>query len=428
MRLKLANNEEHAEVVRQAMTDYEERKRRETEARYQRRLFIFAENQEAIAAERADQWQVKARKIEEAKQTVNKRERSFRESVKEKLSQKFEKLKENYHKYHVSRQETVRMRIARIDVVKECKERQIEEKALATAEKIKQQFEANRENREADIHQKVVKIQKHQARIEEAKENLNRSIEISSAKKMMQLEVRLDRSAVKRQLFEAEIRKKAQADLDKVEQVKRLREEKEQEFSESAKENLAQKFESAEKVREENMVAKQRAMEKQVERKVKAKIPSKDGQRLREKIEEKQQRSEENRKAILDAKVEQCRQESSKVKQTKEIVEEQTRNQERAVEERLEAKLNAYKENRQRRLSERKVVKKSTTGGNDRASLQEITNDSWPEQVIRSPTTIEESAKPASGIENGKNEIDREKLKKLAENFRNRNLEYSALR
>jgi hypothetical protein len=418
MRFKLANNVEHAEVVRQAMTDYEERKRRETEARYQRRLFIFAENQDAITAERTGQWAEKAKKIEAAKEIVHKREKSFRESVKDKISQKFEKFRENYHRYHTSRQEAARTSVRRIDGVKESKERQIEEKALATAEKIRQKFEASRENREASINEKVAKIQKQQAKIEEAKENLNRSIEVSSAKKLMQLEVRLDRSAVKRQLFEAEIRKKAKADLEKVEQAKKLREEREQRFSECAKENLAQKFENAEKVREQNMVAKQRVLEKQVEREAKAKnvVDSEEAQKLREKIDEKQQRFEENRNAILNAKVEQCRQESSKVKQTKEIVEEQIRNQEKATEEKLQAKLNTYKENRQRRLSERKVAKKPS----NRTSLHEITNES--SEQVRSPT-IEDSEICKENVDE-----DGPKLKELAENFRNRNLEYLGLR
>jgi hypothetical protein len=422
MRLKLANNEEHAEVVRQAMTDYEERKRRETEARYQRRLYIFAENQDAIVAGRVGQWEEKARKIETAKEVVQKREKSFRESVKEKLSQKFEKFKENYHKHHVSRQEAARTRMAQIDAVKQSKERQIEEKALATAEKIRRKSEASQENREASINEKVAKIQKQQARVEEAKDTLNRSMEVSSAKKLMQLEVRLDRSAVKRQLFEGEIRKKAKASLDKVEQAKKRREERAQQFSECAKENLAQKFENAEKVREQNTVAKQRALEKQVERETKAKSAAdlNEGQKLLEKIEDKQQRWEENRKAILNTKVEQCRQESCKVKQTKEIVEEQIRNQEKATEEKLQAKLDVYKENRQRRLSERKVVNRSA----DRASLQEITNESIAAEQVHSPT-IEDSAK--SEIENGENQVDGEKLKELAENFRNRNLEYLGL-
>ena len=313
MRLKLSSSVEHAETVRQAMTDYEERKRRETQARYQRRLFIFAENQDAIAAERSEQWEEKAKKIGAAKDIVHKREKSFRESVKQKLSQKFEKFKENYQRYQESRQETARTKATRIDAVKDSKERQIEEKALATAEKIKRKFEASQENREASINEKVLKIQKQQAKIEEAKESLNRSMEISSAKKLMHLEVRLDRSAVRKQLFEAEIRNKAKADLEKVEQAKKVREEREQQFCACAKENLAQKFENAEKIREQNMAAKQRVLEKQVEREVKAKTAVAQDEKLREKIEEKQQRSEENRKAILNAKVEQCRQENSKV-------------------------------------------------------------------------------------------------------------------
>lgn len=421
MRFKLANNEEHAAVVRQAMTDYEERKRRETEARYQRRLFIFAENQDAIAAERAERWEEKSRKIVAAKETVQKREKSFRESVKEKLSQKFEKFKENYHKYHVSRQETARMREAKMDVVKETKERQVEERATATAEKIRQKFEASKENRDASINEKVARIQKQQAKIEEAKESLNRSMEVSSAKKLLQLEVRLDRSAVKRQLFEAEIRKKAKADLDKVEQAKKLREAREQQFSECTKENLAQKLENAEKVREENMVAMKQVWEKQAERegKVKRAADVNEAEKLLEKIEGKQQRSEENRKAILSAKVEQCRQESSKVKQTKENVEEHVRHQEKATEEKLQAKLDAYKENRQRRMKERKVASKTS----NRASLQEITNDA--SEQVRSPAI--EDVVEAVSKNNPENEMDGAKLKELAENFRNRNLEYLGL-
>lgn len=421
MRFKLANNEEHAAVVRQAMTDYEERKRRETEARYQRRLFIFAENQDAIAAERAERWEEKSRKIVAAKETVQKREKSFRESVKEKLSQKFEKFKENYHKYHVSRQETARMREAKMDVVKETKERQVEERATATAEKIRQKFEASKENRDASINEKVARIQKQQAKIEEAKESLNRSMEVSSAKKLLQLEVRLDRSAVKRQLFEAEIRKKAKADLDKVEQAKKLREAREQQFSECTKENLAQKLENAEKVREENMVAMKQVWEKQAERegKVKRAADVNEAEKLLEKIEGKQQRSEENRKAILSAKVEQCRQESSKVKQTKENVEEHVRHQEKATEEKLQAKLDAYKENRQRRMKERKVASKTS----NRASLQEITNDA--SEQVRSPAI--EDVVEAVSKNHPENEMDGAKLKELAENFRNRNLEYLGL-
>jgi hypothetical protein len=313
MRLKLSNSVEHAETVRQAMTDYEERKRRETQARYQRRLFIFAENQDAIVAERSEQWEEKARKIEAAKETVHKREKTFRESVKEKLSQKFEKFKENYQRYHESRQESARTKAARMDVVKESKERQIEEKSSATAEKMRRKFEASAENREANINEKVSKIQKQQAKIEEAKEILNRSIEITSAKKMMHLEVRLDRSAVRRQLLEAQIRKKAKAHLEKVEQAKNIRAEMEQQFCACAKENLAQKFENAQKVREQNMVARQRVLERHVEREVKARSVLGQDEKLREKIEGKLQKSEENRKAILDAKVEQCRQENSKV-------------------------------------------------------------------------------------------------------------------
>ena len=422
MRFKLANNEEHAAVVRQAMTDYEERKRRETEARYQRRLFIFAENQDALAAERAERWGEKSRKIEAAKEMVQNREKSFRESVKQKLSQKFEKFKENYHKYHVSRQETAQMREAKMNVVKESKERRIEEKATATAEKIRQKFEASKENRDANIHEKVARIQKQQTKIEEAKESLNRSMEVSSAKKLLQLEVKLDRSAVKRQLFEAEIRKKAKADLDKVEQAKRLREEKEQQFSECTKENLAQKLENAEKVREQNKVAMKQVWERQAEREgnVKRAGDVNEAEKLLEKIEERQQRSEENRKAILSAKVEQCRQESSKVKQTKENVEQYVRHQEKATEEKLQAKLNVYKENRQRRMRERKGASKTS----NRASLQEITNDA--SEQVRGPT-IEDTVDEENSENNAENEIYGAKLKELAENFRNRNLEYLGL-
>ncbi|XP_028393853.1 trichoplein keratin filament-binding protein-like [Dendronephthya gigantea] len=421
MRLKLAHNDGHAEVVRQAMTDYEERKRRETEARYQRRLFIFAENQGTIAAERAEQWEEKAKRIEAAKEIVQKREKSFRESVKEKLSQKFDRFKENYAKYQKNRQVAAQMQAEKIDVVKESKERQIEEKATATAEKIGQKFEASQENREATINERISKVQKQQAKIEEAKEYRNHNLEVSSAKKLMQLEVRLDRSAVKRQLFEAEIRKKAQADLDKVEQAKKLREQHDQQFSMCTKENLAQKFENAKKVREQNMVVRQQVWEKQAEQKAKVKnsVDHEDSQKLREKIDEKQQRTEENRNAILNAKVEQCQRESSKVKQTKEIVEEQIRQQEKVAEEKLQTKLNTYKENRQRRLAERKVPVKTS----NRPSLQEITNERDP---VRSPTI--EECKKESCNENGENQVDGGKLKELAENFRNRNLEYLGLR
>lgn len=424
MRFKLANNEEHAAVVRQAMTDYEERKRRETEARYQRRLFIFAENQDAIASERAEKFEEKSRKIDAAKEMVQKQEKSFRESVKEKLSQKFEKFKENYHKYHVGRQESARMRAAKIDDVKESKERQIEQKATATAEKMKQKLEVSKENRDASINEKVARIQKQQAKIQDAKESLNRSMEVSSAKKLMQLEVRLDRSAVKRQLFEAEIRKKAITDLDRVEQARKLREEKEQHFSESTKENLAQKFENAEKVREQNLVALKQVWERQAERegKVKRAADLDEAEKLLEKIGEKQQRSEENRKAILSAKVEQCRLESSKVKQTKENVQQHVRHQEKANEEKLQAKLNAYKENRQRRMKERKVASKTSS---NRASLQEITNDS--SEKVRSPTIEDTAVDKEVSQKNSENECDEVKLKELAENFRNRNLEYLGL-
>ena len=424
MRFKLANSEEHAAVVRQAMTDYEERKRRETEARYQRRLFIFAENQDAIASERAERFEEKSRKIDAAKEMVQKQEKSFRESVKDKLSQKFEKFKENYHKYHVGRQESARMRAAKIDDVKESKERQIEEKATATAEKMRQKFEVSKENRDASINEKVARIQKQQAKIQDAKESLNRSMEASSAKKLMQLEVRLDRSAVKRQLFEAEIRKKAKADLDRVEQARKLREEKEQHFSESTKENIAQKFENAEKVREQNLVALKQVWERQAEREGKARKAADldEAEKLLEKIGEKQQRSEENRKAILSAKVEQCRLESSKVKQTKENVQQHVRHQEKATEEKLQAKLNAYKENRQRRMKERKVASKTSS---NRASLQEITNDS--SEKVRSPTIGDATADKEISQKNSENECDGAKLKELAENFRNRNLEYLGL-
>ena len=421
MRLKLAHNDGHAEVVRQAMTDYEERKKRETEARYQRRLFIFAENQDAIAAERAEQWEEKARRIEAAKEKVQKREKSFRESVKEKLSQKFDKFKENYTKYQKNRQEAAQMQAEKIDVVKQSKEQQIDEKASATAEKIRQKFEASEENREATMNKRVSKVQKQQAKIEEAKEYRNHNLEVSSAKKLMQIEVRLDRSAIKRQLFEAEIRNKAQADLDKVERAKKLRDEQEQQFSMCAKENLAQKFQNAEKVREQNMVVRQQVWEKQAEQRAKVKnsVDHAEGQKLQEKIEEKQQRTEENRNAILNAKVERCQRESSKVKQTKEIVEEQIRQQEKVTEEKLQAKLNTYKGNRQRRLVERKGPFKTS----NRSSLQEITNERDP---IHSPTI--EECKKESCKENGENKADGGKLKELAENFRNRNLEYLGLR
>ena len=106
-----------------------------------------------------------------------------------------------------------------------------------------------------------------------------------------------------------------------------------------------------------------------------------------------------------------------KVKQTKETVEEQTQSREKATEEKIQARLNAYKENRQKRLNERKAVKKASS----RTSLQEITNDAA--EKIGSPT-IEQSEKDFSK----ENSVDGSKLKELAENFRNRNLEYLGLR
>lgn len=64
--------------------------------------------------------------------------------------------------------------------------------------------------------------------------------------------------------------------------------------------------------------------------------------------------------------------ESSKVQQTKEIVEVQMRRQEKLLEEKLQAKVNVYKEKSARRLGEQKEVEKLTA---NRMSLQEIIND-----------------------------------------------------
>lgn len=424
--------------VQQAMSEYKERKKRETEARYQRRLFIFAENQENMANERAEQWEEKARRIQEAQKTVSSKETKFRETIKEKLAQKFEKFKENHSRYHTRWRNSVRINSERLDAARTSNKKQTEERTAAAAEKIKRKFEASQENREAAINEKVAKIQKKQAKIQQTKMVLERSLEVSSTKKMTELEVKLDQSAVKRQLREREIREKAKADYEKAKELKRLREEKERRFSDCTKENLQVKFEKAEEVREKNAALRQQAYKEKAERELKAKsvADQSESEHLRIKIEQKLQRSKENRAAILNAKVLQCQKESTKVKNTKENAEEQIRNQEKATDKKLQAKLNSYKENRQRRLSERKVKRKESHNKTNRQSLLEITNDGSAVVLQQQNSPQEESTSekiPKKTSSACSNEVvedvnDGGKLKELAENFRNRNLEYLGMR
>lgn len=245
MRIRLANNDEHAEVVRQAMNEYEERKRRETEARYQRRLLIFAENRDSIISERAEMWYEKANKIESAKRRIHEREKSFKESVKAKVAIKYEKFTENYHRFQTSRQESARIKAERAEIVKQAKERQVEKRSTAAAEKLRMNFEATNLNRQLSMKRKVERIQNKHAKAEEAKENLNCSIDSSSANKLKQLQ------------------NKGKADLDRVEQVKRIREGRALTFSGCTKENLVHKVENFNIIRELNMAEKRPVSEKQ---------------------------------------------------------------------------------------------------------------------------------------------------------------------
>lgn len=341
MRIRLANNDEHAEVVRQAMNEYEERKRRETEARYQRRLLIFAENRDSIISERAEMWYEKANKIESAKRRIHEREKSFKESVKAKVAIKYEKFTENYHRFQTSRQESARIKAERAEIV--------EKRSTAAAEKLRMNFEATNLNRQLSMKRKVERIQNKHAKAEEAKENLNCSIDSSSANKLKQLQ------------------NKGKADLDRVEQVKRIREGRALTFSGCTKENLVHKVENFNIIRELNMAEKRPVSEKQAESFIKN-----ERHKLQERIKEKQQHTKGNRKMILNTKVMQHHTESSKVQQTKEIVEVQMRRQEKLIEEKLQAKVNVYKEKSARRLGEQKEVEKLTA---NRMSLQEIIND-----------------------------------------------------
>ena len=438
MRQRLLGEERHIDEVRQAMSEYEERKRRETQARYQRRLFIFAENQEQIASERAGQWEEKSKKIEAAKKSIVSKEKSFREKMKDKLSHKMERFKENHSRYTFHRRESARMKRDRLNAAQMSKQKQIEQHQAATAEKIKVKQEVHEEKREASLNLKVAKIQEKQAKIQENKKALQRDFEINTSIKMMELEVRLDQSAVKRQLREQEIQVKARAHHEKAMYFKRLKEEKERRFSDCTEENLRLRFEKAEHIRKQNANKRLQDAERKTEREHKAKtvvgLDKGEKEKLREKIEEKYQRSEENRAAILNAKVEQCQRESMKVYHTKENADKLVRNQEKAANDKLEAKLNSYKENRQRRLNERKEkAKPSPCKKKDRAMLGNITNEEINSPTKHCSTSPEwgnftKISPDMSSKANAENEFENMKQNELAENFRNRNLEFLGLR
>lgn len=426
---KLANEDDRIKEVRQAMSEYQERKTRETEARYQRRLFNYAENQESIAHDRAEQWEEKVRRIEAARRTASNKERSFRETVKEKLSQKFEKFKEYHSKYHVSRQEAAQLNDTKLDAVRSSKEQKIEERAMATAEKMQRKSEISQKNRETMISEKHTKSQEKRAKVQQRKEALDKSMEISSCKKMMAVNERLDQSAKKRQKHEKEVQEKAKADFERVKEVKRVREERERRFSDCAKENLRMKFEKAEEVLEKSEATRQQAVREKMERerKVASTASTADqSDELRGKIEEKMQRLEANRAAILNAKVQQCHEESGKVKNVKENVEEQIRSQKKAVDEKLQAKLDVYRENRQQRLIERTQKSKASQNKKERTSLQEISNDDPRQTVAAKTESVSEKILKdhAYAYDNENSENDSGKFKELAENFRNRNVEY----